>query len=90
MAPPYMPPLYTPPMRARPTRGCIPKVTGMSSATAMVAVSPGMAPTMMPTTVPERMARRTPGFISSESAGRMNSVMVYSPQMPMGTGTPRK
>ncbi len=68
----------------------MPNVTGMSSATAMVAVSPGMAPTIMPTTAPAVMTKSTMGSNRDTSAGNMNSLMAYSPQIPMGTGTPRE
>ena len=52
----------------------MPKVTGMSRATAMVAVRPGMAPIMTPPTVPKKTASSGAGAQSVRAASTIISM----------------
>src|SRR5690606_22809496 len=57
-------------MRMRAGAGGMPKVSGTRTATAMVAVSPGIAPIAAPATTPARARSRLSGVSAASSASR--------------------
>jgi hypothetical protein len=52
IAPPATVEVYAAPNKIKPVAGCIWKVNGISSATAIVGLRPGVAPRIKPPTVP--------------------------------------
>jgi hypothetical protein len=56
ISPPDIPPTYKPHKRHMPMIGSTPNVIGKQSATAIVAVNPGIDPKMIPTATPTTMA----------------------------------
>ena len=57
----------------------MPKVTGISSATAIVAVRPGIAPMMMPPSVPRKMAMSGAGARSDIAASVIICIIAALP-----------
>ena len=71
MQPPEIPPTKTATKRLMPICGGMVKVKGMSKATAMAAVRPGIMPMIMPPSTPAKMSDRVVRFITIDKACEM-------------------
>ena len=74
IAPPKPPPFITPTSIPIADRGAMVKVSGMATAMAMGAFSPGMAPITMPMTTPATTETKVESDKASRNAATMTSI----------------
>lgn len=71
-----------------PVKGSIVKVSGLTTATPMVAEIPGIPPAMIPSATEPARTRRSSGCATVTSAWRTRSAIAHEPQIkPLGNTT---